>query len=132
MRRHNGPNIKESSVYRRFVSLSAFACVACAGMLSAGTLTPPPGPIAPTFKTLGEIEPRIAINAANTPGTALALFQIAQPGSYFLTGNVIGVPGKAGIEISASNVTLDLNGFTLHGAGGSPQGSRTYGAQTNL
>jgi len=41
--------------------------------------------------------------------------QICQSGSYRLSGNLT-VPGTAdGIDISAANVTLDLNGFTIGG-----------------
>jgi parallel beta-helix repeat protein len=81
----------------------------------AGPLTPPPGPVAPTAKPLAEVEPRIAINATNTPGDADSLFKITQPGSYYLTGNITGVAGKHGIEIAQWGVTLDLNGFELDG-----------------
>ncbi len=81
----------------------------------AGPLTPPAGPVASTYKTLTEVEPRVAINATNTPGDADSLYHISQPGSYYLTGNLTGVSGKHGIEIAASGVTLDLNGFELAG-----------------
>jgi hypothetical protein len=91
-------------------------------MLTAGPLDPPAGPIAPTAKPLSEVEPRIAINATNTPGDADSLFRITQPGSYYLTGNTTGVAGKSGIEVAADNVTIDLNGFTLQGVGGSLSG----------
>ncbi len=77
----------------------------------AGPLNPPVGPIAPTPGP----EPRIAVNAVNTPGDANSLFKITQSGSYYLTGNIAGVVGKRGIEIVASGVTLDLNGFDLVG-----------------
>ncbi|MCH8243775.1 MAG: right-handed parallel beta-helix repeat-containing protein [Planctomycetes bacterium] len=70
------------------------------------------------MKTLTEVEPRIAVNAANTPGNATSLFRITQPGSYYLTGNVTGVVGKSGIVITSGQVTLDLNGFRLEGASG--------------
>jgi hypothetical protein len=89
-----------------------------AAYVAAGPLTPPPGPIASTGKTLTEVEPRIAISATNTPGDADSLFKITQPGSYYLTGNITGVVGKHGIEIAASGVTLDLNGFELAGTPG--------------
>ncbi|MCP9874370.1 right-handed parallel beta-helix repeat-containing protein [Synechococcus sp. Cruz CV-v-12] len=88
----------------------------------AGPLAPPVGPVAPTGKTtqeifdkVAEVEPRTAINAANTPGDADSLFKITQPGSYYLTGNVLGQALKKGIEIAAPNVTLDLNGFAVNG-----------------
>lgn len=101
----------------------AFAAIAAI----AGDTSPPPGPIAPTFKTLTEVEPRIAINATNTPGDSDAtpsIFKITQPGSYYLTGNLTGQAGKIGIEIAASDVTIDLNGFALLGVPGSSSGIR--------
>jgi parallel beta-helix repeat protein len=90
----------------------------------AGPLNPPAGAIASTAKPLGEIEPRTVINATNTPGDADSVYRISQPGSYYLTGNITGVPGKSGIEIAASGVTLDLNGFELQGVPGSLHGIR--------
>ncbi|MCW5766320.1 MAG: right-handed parallel beta-helix repeat-containing protein [Phycisphaeraceae bacterium] len=112
-----------------FIGVVAFAAVVgvCAPLLLipgavAGPLNPPGGPIVPTAKPLTEVEPRIAINATNTPGDADSFFKITQPGSYYLTGNVIGVAGKHGIELAASNVTIDLNGFAVIGVAGSLSG----------
>ncbi len=93
----------------------------------AGPLDPPPGPVAPTHKTLTDVEPRIPINAANTPGDATCTFKITQPGSYYLTGNLSGVAGKNGIVITARDVTVDLNGFTLYGLNTSACGIITSG-----
>jgi hypothetical protein len=58
------------------------------------------------MKTLVQIEPRAPISS--TP------FIITQPGSYYLTTNIIvtGVDDDA-IDIDTNNVTLDLNGFTI-------------------
>jgi parallel beta-helix repeat protein len=89
-----------------------------AGKANAGPLNPPAGPIAPTPGP----EPRIPVNATNTPGNATALFRITQPGSYYLTANITGQSGKHGIEITASGVTLDLNGFRLSGVPGTLDG----------
>ncbi len=93
----------------------------------AGPLNPPAGAVTSTPKPLGEIEPRIAINATNTPGDndgSPSLFKITQPGSYYLTGNITGVSGRTGIEIASSDVSIDLNGFRLAGVPGSLDGVR--------
>ncbi len=106
-------------------SIGALGLFASVTILSAGPLDPPVGPVAPTFKTLTEVEPRIAINPTNTPGdndSTASLFKITQPGSYYLTANITGAVGKHGIEITASGVTLDLNGFDLNGVPGSFSG----------
>ena len=99
-----------------------------AGKATAGPLTPPPGPIAPTPGP----EPRIAVNSTNTPGDPNTMFRITQPGSYYLTGNLIGQPGKHGIAITADNVTLDLCGFTLFGAPNSRSGIVFTGVNINI
>ncbi len=108
--------------------MKLFLVAACGLMVAvgsrslAGPLNPPSGPVAPTAKPLSEVEPRTAINATNTPGdplsdTSPSTFKITQPGSYYLTANVAGEAGKAGIEITADGVTVDLNGFIVAGAG---------------
>ncbi len=68
-----------------------------------GALTPPAAP-GPTMKSLDQIEARTPISAAP--------FTITASGSYYLTTNVTVSSGDA-ITISANNVTLDLNGFTI-------------------
>ena len=67
----------------------------------------PPGPPAPTMLTLNQIEPR-------TPISSLP-YTISVPGSYYVTTNLTGLPGSAGITIATGNVTLDLKGFALQG-----------------
>jgi parallel beta-helix repeat protein len=79
--------------------------------IAQGSLTPPGAP-APTMKTLAQIEPR-------TPISSLP-FNIKQPGSYYLTTNLMANPG--GIIIWTNGVTLDLMGFELSGEGGSSVG----------
>lgn len=92
--------------------------VASAWLANAGPLNPPSGPVQSTSR----FGPRTVINEANTPGDADSLFMITQPGSYYLGGNVTGVSGMSGIEIAASNVSIDLNGFSLTGVPGSLDG----------
>jgi len=108
------------------VCLSLLAAAALPTL--AGPLNPPAGPVAPTHKTLTEVEPRTAINATNTPGDADSLYRITQNGSYYRTGHVVVPGGRAGIEVSngtAANVSIDLNGFTIEGQPGSLAGIRT-------
>lgn len=100
----------------------------CASSTVAGPITPPPGPVAGTPGP----EPRIAINAENSPGDADSVYRIVSPGSYYLDRNVIGANGKHGIEIVSSNVTLDLNGFAVVGVTGSLDGIATSGLRRHL
>ncbi len=107
---------------RRF---AAYTLPMCAGIVVtsvwfawAGDLNPPAGPVAPTHKTLTDLEPRIAVNSVNTPGDGSYIYKINQPGSYYLTGNITGAVGMHGIGIAVSGVTLDLNGFDLVGVPG--------------
>ncbi|MCG3124995.1 MAG: hypothetical protein GIKADHBN_03505 [Phycisphaerales bacterium] len=99
-----------------FVALIGSVIATAAAMLAfAGPLDPPPGPVASTFKTLSDVEPRIAINSTNTPGDGATVYRISQPGSYYLTGNLAGEANKHGIIVAVSNVTIDLNGFRVSG-----------------
>lgn len=100
----------------------AIAVVSMSAAAFAGPLDPPAGPVEPTNKTLAEVEPRIAVNAENTPGNASYTLIIDEPGSYYLTGNVECETGKSGIRIAADGVTLDLNGFTIMGGDGCVSG----------
>lgn len=112
-------------------SIAATTLIATAGLLCAGPLSPPPGGISSTMKTLTEVEPRIAINTANTPGdndATPSLYKITHPGSYYLTGDITGVPSWIGIEIVSAGVTIDLNGFEVRGAPGSVDGIATTAA----
>jgi hypothetical protein len=68
----------------------------------------------------------IEINAAS--GTNF----ITQPGSYRLTSDITVGAGSDGIRILADNVTLDLNGFTVHGSGGSLADGISPAAQKNV
>lgn len=75
-------------------------------VLAQGPLAPPAGPPAPGMRTLDQIEARTPLAGGATT------VAISQPGSYVLTGNITVSTGDA-ITITASHVTLDLNGFTL-------------------
>lgn len=77
-----------------------------------GPLTPP-GPPAPTMKSLDQIEPRTDINKLT--GDATAVYVIPGPGSYYLSDDLNGAAGKDTIRIptSSGRITIDLNGFAL-------------------
>jgi hypothetical protein len=108
----------------RHLTVTALALAVIAGGIAiAGPLSPPAGPVAGSFKTLSEVEPR-------TPISSLP-FTINTSGSYYLTANLTGALGQDGITVNADDVTIDLNGFTMTGAAG--QVSAVKSAQhTNL
>ncbi len=114
------------------ISLSALTLLITGAVLYAGPLSPPVGPVSSTAKTLGDVEPRIAINSVNTPGDADSVFKITVPGSYYLTGNIVGQSGKHGIKIDISNVTVDLMGFTLDNTAGRTTLDGITGPSTGL
>jgi parallel beta-helix repeat protein len=68
------------------------------------------------MRTLTQVQPRTPVDAVNTPGDSADSFVISQPGSYYLTANIVAVASKNGISIVAGGVTLDLNGFSLLGS----------------
>ena len=93
--------------------LKGLAVVALCVPAVAGPIDPPTGPIGPTMKSLNHVEPRIPIGPETTPGDANSVFRIDTAGSYYLTGDVGAEAGEHGIEISASNVVIDLSGFLV-------------------
>jgi parallel beta-helix repeat protein len=112
------------------VSMGAFVIFTLSGY--AGKLEPS-GPPGPTMKTLDEVEPRIPLSPGNTPGSLSFKYIISQPGSYYLTENIsIAGEGHA-IRIEASDVTLDLKGFTISGSNiGSYYGIYIHNSRNNV
>src|SRR5256714_11393508 len=102
---------------RTFLALSVFVShfLLPPSAFAQGSLTPP-GPPGPTMKTLDQVEPRIDLQ--NAPASAVTTtnadyhFIINQPGSYYLSANIL-VAKTNGIQINAEGVTLDLNGFQI-------------------
>jgi parallel beta-helix repeat protein len=87
-------------------------------LFAQGPLTPP-GPPAPTMKSLEQIASTgIAINATNTPGDTDYHFIINTAGNYFLTSN-LAVTKTNGIHVIAAGVTIELNGFQITRGSGS-------------
>ena len=105
------------------IAVVVSACaLGVAVIIAAGPLNPPAGSVGSTYKTLGEIEPRIPINAQTCPSGPTFTHGISQPGSYYLTGNLTGESGKFVIRVAAENVSIDLNGFAITGGAGSTSG----------
>jgi len=107
----------KKSTHRIATALFALSLTTVASLHAAGSLTPPGGAPTAVMKTLNEVEPRIPL-VAGSPGVSVdgvtGAIIISQRGSYYLTGNVtITTVGATAIHIGASQVTLDLNGFSL-------------------
>lgn len=102
---------------RLFVLPTALLLAFAVSLSAQGPLTPPGAP-APTMKTLEQVEARRPVNGTTTPGNDEYHFVINQPGSYYLTGN-LQVTKAHGISVSASRVTIDLNGFEIARTAGS-------------
>ena len=92
---------------------SALALLLPSLAFAQGALTPAAAPAA-TMKRLDQIEARCPVQAGapGVTGSPTTGFTIAAAGSYYLTGDIAVASGNA-ITITASPVTLDLNGFTL-------------------
>ena len=116
--------------------LTAFLIFSACSLRAQGSLTPPGAPGA-TMKTLDEIHAAVAsvgaavtnaneavadvesrIDLATLAGTTLCHHNITAPGSYYLSGN-LDVTKTTGILVSADDVTINLNGFTIARSGGS-------------
>lgn len=107
----------------RAVTVGATLVVASVAL--AGPLNPPGGPVAPTSKTLQQVEPRTPIAQADIPLT------ITQPGSYYLVEGVTATGLTAAISIAGDDVMLDLNGFSVTCVGTSI-GVRVTGSRNHV
>ena len=111
------------------LALAAFSTfpLQLATSFAQGSLTPPAGAPAPVMKSLDQIEARTPL-IPGAPGVVFVhgYYTITQPGSYYLTGNLVHtntIVYTNLITLAVDNVTLDLNGFTLFGTNGSLGGA---------
>ncbi len=104
----------------RAAPIATLAMLTC--IVHAGPLNPPAGPPTSTDTALRQTDPRIPLGPTTTPGDANSVLRITAPGSYYLSADLVGPAGQSGIEIATSNVTIDLNGYTLRGTPGSLSG----------
>lgn len=97
--------VREKIAWALAVTLGLFVVAAVAGVTEGGPLDPP-GPPAST-------------EGVRLPGTPISglPFAASQPGHYYVTKNLVG-PG--GITVTASDVSIDLGGFTLTGVSTTP------------
>ena len=86
----------------------------------------------------GAVDGQVLINQTTVMTAGGFPYKITQPGSYKLSGNLTVTGVVDGIDILASNVTLDLNGFSIIGpigCSGAPPtcaGNAGNGVQANL
>ncbi len=82
--------------------------------------------LAPAAFAQALIDQNKVLAGSVTPGDAPGFpLTISQPGSYKLTSNLYVPAGSDGIQITADNVTLDLNGFTVLGTATCSQNGST-------
>lgn len=84
------------------------------------------GPLDPT----GPPGSTDGVRRSGTPISSLPL-TITQPGYYYVTRPLTGGPFQTGIDVQTSNVTIDLNGFTLTG-GATPGNGITIAGFRNV
>jgi parallel beta-helix repeat protein len=125
--KNNDSTQSEKTNLRWFLAVTAglpLAALLVPRLRAQGGLTPP-GPPAPTMKTLDQIASTgVAINDTNTPGDANYHYIISTPGSYYLRAN-LSVTKPSGIHVTAPGVTVDLNGFQIsRGSGTGGDGIR--------
>jgi parallel beta-helix repeat protein len=65
----------------------------------------------------GAVDGTIEINQAKVQAAAGFPYKITSSGSYRLTGNLTVPASTDGIDVTAANVTIDLNGFLITGPG---------------
>ena len=113
-------HLSRKTALRFAISVLIITAMATVSRVNAGDLFPPGGPILPTNRV------QLSDQVTTLP------FTINSPGSYVLTSSLTGSSGSDGIIIDASDVTLELNGFSLVGVVGSLDGIRVTTTSKNV
>jgi hypothetical protein len=111
---NHSPSMRVKFIAANTVTLLAIAVVLLRGQ-GIGPLDPPDAPADGVYRTLDEIYDVLQSAETRTPISTVPII-ITEPGSYYLTGNLVASPmgfPNAAIRINVPNVTLDLNGYTL-------------------
>jgi parallel beta-helix repeat protein len=113
------------------LALVLLALLAIIGMLATGVRG---GPLDPGGPPAGTSSVRLPGTPVDPPANPAAYpIQISAPGHYYLTGPLDPPASTTAIRISASDVSLDLGGFTVTGSGtGSIAGILVFGAQARV
>src|SRR5436305_5699126 len=99
--------------FRAAILLTAIACVVSAGEVFAKAVV---------------ITQSNALNGNITPGDAPGFpITLSKSGSYIFESDILPAAGMNGIEVTAPYVTIDLNGFLLHGSSAASYGITTTG-----
>jgi hypothetical protein len=114
----------------RFLQIELANPASSAFTLLSGRIELKPAPYSIYSETAGGL---LGGSAFRTPIESLP-FTITTPGSYYLARHLVGAIDTTGITVSANNVTIDLNGFSLVGGAGSTLGDgiNISGAFTGL
>jgi parallel beta-helix repeat protein len=82
----------------------------------------------------GAVDGTIEINQAKVLAAGGFPYQIKASGSYRLTSDLTVPASTDGIDVTVSNVTVDLNGFTITGPGGSstPSGISAFDSDVTV
>ncbi len=111
--------------------LVLFALLAVISLLATNARGGPLDPTGPPGPTLPQVEARSPIPPVGWNGTFP--IAISQPGSYVFTRSLTATSGGTnGIQITVSNVSIDMSGFTLAGFNETANGIAFTGLQSGI
>ena len=117
---------------RTLIGAAGIGAIAALSKAGGGPLNPPAGSVAGTGRTLDEVYNKIPVIGGSDGRSPVGIspFTLGAPGSYVLTANLVGA-GTV-LTITGSNVTLDLNGFSIISTSSSVTALQISGALKNV